>query len=309
MPDEADYLVEDHLDVRPTIAAFDGLFASPKDQADHPYWEAEIVRQLAGGARVRLQPDDDAATPAGNRDSNAETAQRSSLTAFRDFGLFIYRNQNVYCALRCGHVGQNGNGGHAHNDQLSFEACFGGTPFVVDPGTYVYTPYPDERNRFRSTAMHNTLSLPGKEQNRWLPGRRGLFRLYDQSKAQVVELSDSRFVGEHTGFGAIHRRAIDIASDAILGRDECEVDGTKEIHFHLDPDVRAHVEGGKVFLVSGEITVWLTVASTSDLEIRPSNYSPGYGWLQESQQVVLVSGNPIVEWRLEMASEDVGLRS
>ena len=42
---------------------------------------------------------------------------------FKDFGLYVWRNEDEYFSLRCGPIGQNGIGGHSHYDQLSIE-CF-----------------------------------------------------------------------------------------------------------------------------------------------------------------------------------------
>ena len=75
------------------------------------------------------------------------------------------RHNNDYCFISCGPNGQNDNGGHAHNDKLSFEHMLDGQDVVVDPGTYVYTPNPDWRNKLRSTAYHNTVQIDGIEQN------------------------------------------------------------------------------------------------------------------------------------------------
>ena len=38
----------------------------------------------------------------------------------------------------------------------------------IDPGTYLYTPLPKERNTFRSTSSHNTVSVDNKEQNQFI---------------------------------------------------------------------------------------------------------------------------------------------
>jgi len=84
---------------------------------------------------------------------------------FPDAGWYIMRHNKHYCFISCGPNGQNDNGGHAHNDKLSFELMLDGEDIVVDPGTYVYTAYSDERNKFRSTAYHNTVALNDVEQN------------------------------------------------------------------------------------------------------------------------------------------------
>ena len=54
-------------------------------------------------------------------------------------------------------------GGHAHCDQLSLELFFR-EPLLTDPGTFVYTALPSERNRYRCTSAHNGPRLPGWEQ-------------------------------------------------------------------------------------------------------------------------------------------------
>jgi len=87
--------------------------------------------------------------------------------AFSDSGWYVMRNNKDYCIISCGPNGQNGNGGHAHNDKLSFELCIDGKDIIVDPGTYVYTQLPEWRNKFRSTAYHNTVMIDNKEQNRF----------------------------------------------------------------------------------------------------------------------------------------------
>jgi len=121
--------------------------------------------------------------------------------AYPDFGLFLFRSLRLYLAVRCGSIGQNGNGGHAHNDQLSIELSFDGTDYICDPGTYLYTPLPARRNQFRSTAAHFTLQFKNKEQNYWLPGIKGLFRMENQAKEECLYFMSNGFVGKHNGFG------------------------------------------------------------------------------------------------------------
>ena len=103
--------------------------------------------------------------------------------AFPDAGWYIMRDDKNYMIISCGPNGQNGNGGHCHNDKLSFELCVDGKDVIVDPGTYVYTAGPEWRNKFRSTTYHNTVVVDGKEQNRF--DRKNLFWLRNEAKVKV----------------------------------------------------------------------------------------------------------------------------
>tara|TARA_B100000674_G_scaffold427803_1_gene382745 strand:- start:312 stop:2009 length:1698 start_codon:yes stop_codon:yes gene_type:complete len=74
--------------------------------------------------------------------------------SFKDFGIYIWRNDDEYFSIRCGPVGQNGTGGHSHYDQLSIE-CFKGNSWIArDPGTGTYTDDIKKRNNFRSLNYH-----------------------------------------------------------------------------------------------------------------------------------------------------------
>lgn len=53
------------------------------------------------------------------------------------------------------------NCGHAHADTLAAEFAIGGSTLFVDPGTYSYTTSVEERDRFRHSAMHNTVTIDG----------------------------------------------------------------------------------------------------------------------------------------------------
>jgi uncharacterized heparinase superfamily protein len=75
-------------------------------------------------------------------------------------GLYVINNHDMHVVVRWGDVGQKGNGGHGHNDLSSFELSHG-VPFIVDPGTYLYTSDPAERDRFRSAAAHNVVVVDG----------------------------------------------------------------------------------------------------------------------------------------------------
>nr|MDO8116924.1 heparinase II/III family protein [Candidatus Sigynarchaeota archaeon] len=58
---------------------------------------------------------------------------------FQDAGWSILRQGTTACLVSCGKNGQNGVGGHAHNDKLGFELVIDGERLVVDPGSCTYT--------------------------------------------------------------------------------------------------------------------------------------------------------------------------
>ena len=98
-------------------------------------------------------------------------------------GIYILEGEPWRAVVRCGDVGQNGNGGHAHNDVGSYELTRGAR-FVVDPGNYAYTFDPRARNAFRSTRAHNTVMVDGEEINP-LPAE--LFRLPQFAHSRVKQ--------------------------------------------------------------------------------------------------------------------------
>jgi len=133
--------------------------------------------------------------------------------SFPDAGIYIMREGNNYLIVSSGPNGQNGTGGHSHNDKLSFEVLIDGEEVFIDPGTYVYTSYPVWRDKFRSTSLHNTLMIDEKEQNRLLT----TFSMVEEAKPKVIKWETSQdlnvFIGEHYGYTRlpdklIHQRTV-----------------------------------------------------------------------------------------------------
>jgi len=102
---------------------------------------------------------------------------------FPQSGFGILRQDSQYLLAACCPKGALGFAGHTHNDFLSFEFEAFGRTFLTDCGSYVYTQSPEWRNRFRSTASHNTVMVDGQEQNRFNPTE--LFEIGSQARPEV----------------------------------------------------------------------------------------------------------------------------
>src|SRR5262249_36814913 len=228
-------------------------------------------------------------------------------TAFPDGGFYVLRGRDAHVIVDCGDVGMRGRGGHGHNDILSFELFLNGFNVVTDCGAYLYTASREWRNRFRSTAFHNTVQVDGEELNRFL-GPDALWQL--QYDAQPVsprfgtgERGDC-FCGGHSGdtrlpSAVLPTRALFVSHERprVLVRDRVDGSGrhTMAWRFHLDPAVTPVVDGRDVRLSSGERAVWLLpgdAAASWTAAIEDGWVSPSYGVKVETRVVV---------WRTEDA--------
>ena len=101
--------------------------------------------------------------------NNLDSSTSSLLSkSFPDAGLYVMRNEDDYLIFNAtgkGHYTELGSGTHTHSDLFSFELFTLGKTFLVDPGTYVYTADANAKMLFRSTKMHNTVTVDGESQN------------------------------------------------------------------------------------------------------------------------------------------------
>jgi hypothetical protein len=135
-----------------------------------------------------------------------------ALYAYPDFGVFVYRSKRLFLVIRCGSIGQNGVGGHAHNDQLSIELNVDGEDWIADPGTYLYTPIPERRDEYRSVRAHFAPRVGGMEPGHMDPG---LFRLGEEAKGKCIYFHEDGFIGMHMGFGIPVYRSVAVRDHVI----------------------------------------------------------------------------------------------
>lgn len=319
-------LGDDHpLDPRPFVAALDGLFdrenlrlgperspitgsSSLLPVADveanplHGDFELLQGRTQRRGTHNCVPPDAvprlERACIAGLAKEAVLPSTRTRSTTYPCFGLYRLGQPGIDAWVRCGSVGQNGNGGHAHDDQLSFELSIDDIRLIVDPGTYLYTPLPSKRNRFRSAAMHNTLTVIDHERHAFQSGTESLFCMHDPEPVEVVACSETEFVGRRCHAAVGHRRTLRVEDVSLHGIDECTLPGRKRVHFHLAPGLCASVTttgveivapSGRRFALSGGPGTW---------QVSASSYSAGYGLMESNQVVTLDLSESRCAWRI-----------
>lgn len=136
-----------------------------------------------------------------------------------DFGIYIYKNKDFYVSVSATNNGQNGRGGHAHNDKLSIELQCKGIDYLLDPGTYLYTPNEKIRNQFRSVMMHNSIIVNNQEQN-IIPFKQ-LFDLKDETLCGLIDYDKNYIKLSCIYRDVIHIRSIYIKESGLIIIDQC----------------------------------------------------------------------------------------
>ena len=189
------------------------------------------------------------------------------------------------------------NGGHAHADALSIVLAIGGRPLLIDPGTATYTMNPAARDRYRSTAMHNTLALNGRPQSE--PD--GPFHWRSRADARLLAwksgLAFDYAEGIHGGYRPLaHARSVlalrDVGwlvIDHVFAEDGSTGHASVDAFWHVHPDWSVtSASGGSVRLWHRDGLVH-ALASSSALEILSpeeagglDDYAPVYGRIERA---------------------------
>lgn len=152
---------------------------------------------------------------------------------FPNFGLLVFRSDSLYLAIRL--VGENNYkrlDGHKHNDILSIELNVNKKDIILDPGTYLYTSNPFERNRFRSTKNHNTITIDGIEQRDFSFSKKSLFYLEGNIKSEIHSLNRDYLKISARYKNIVHLREIAVKTDKVIIKDYCN-DEFKQ-HFNVN---------------------------------------------------------------------------
>jgi uncharacterized heparinase superfamily protein len=248
-----------------------------------------IAGLLVGQADLRIEPAPEEAfwflahpSLAGRLAAGPPASPPAALTStcLPETGYYVSRSAGAHLVIDGGPHGYK-NGGHAHADALSLTLSVHGLPLLIDPGTGSYTGNATLRDRFRSTASHNTVVVD----DRWQSVPSGPFHWTTAAAATVHRWRTAGvfdyFDGSHHGYAPVeHRRRVlalhgdaVVVADLVSGPDSHAVD----VNWHLDPRWHAAVRGRSATLVCGAVTIGLVVPHGS-LSITSGDEDAGLGW-------------------------------
>lgn len=183
------------------------------------------------------------------------TANNSGVASqqFPDAGISVLRDADLFLLFNASGAGLNGRGSHGHNDALSIEVSACGRPFIVDPGTYVYTADLHQRHLFRSTAYHSTVEVDGLDQNSTLEempfviGNEAAPQIQDFDLGSEIEA----VTAQHYGYRRLpqpvtHLRRVVFNKErrfwSLLDKFSGEGDHDLAFRFHFAPGLEVQVE-------------------------------------------------------------------
>ena len=218
---------------------------------------------------------------------------------FPNGGFYVMRHKDLYMIVDCVPNNPKAPSGHRHNSRLSFELFAYDKTFIVDPGTYTYTTDPEWRNKFRSTAYHNTVVVDGEEQNDFDP-----YYLFQVGMNAEVKVNEWKVTDEydfldaqHSGYERLaepitHRRQIWfnkrdgywVIKDMLLKNSKFEEQGLQsnvehrfELYFHFAPMAIAQVGATAIKTDCNGLNLMIMQMEDSEL-----NLSLLDGWISYS---------------------------
>jgi hypothetical protein len=233
--------------------------------------------------------------------------QPTALISYPDFGLCRAQSGEAVVFLSAGPNGQNGKGGHAHNDKLGVCLFVKGTPVLVDPGTLSYTKM---RNSFRSAQGHSVPMIGGIEPN---PFDKNVFALADYTKAKIDSISSAggaiSIVASHQGYvssiGVKLHRSVELQLGKVSVKDFTSGVPVKAISlittWIFAPEVSVTKNSISTYLLSSEsFEGELSLGDVASVELVPQLISNDYGSFRATDALIAKwASNQAMEWTIK----------
>lgn len=219
-----------------------------------------------------------------------ETPVSGRLT-FAEGGYSFLRTPRMMVGVDHAPLGFGAIAAHAHNDILSFQLFIDGRPVLVDSGTYLYHIDRARRDQLRSTAMHNTVTVNGKEQAQIL----GPFLWGRKATGRLAATADNGLTAAVTGLSGIeHTRRWELSEGERETRESCptlkitdsfssECDWVAT--FIAAPGLSVNVIGDREVMVAD---ILLIVTAEGCISVDPVEIAPAYGILADTFAVRIV---------------------
>lgn len=212
-------------------------------------------------------------------DKIPEQMPKSNSVAFDTSGLYVMNVPDAQIVIDAGPLGA-GSGGHGHADALSIWVSDKRGPVLIDSGTFEYVGDGQERNQYRCTTAHNTLTIDGVSQ----PEPRGPFAWSHHPKSVAEKWINGEqfdlFVGSHNAYSPVtHRRFVFCRkSEFWLVRDVVEGSGEHKIdtYWHLAPEFTPS-DSTRFSRSDGSVLDVLSSAKANwNQKIEAGTWSPAY---------------------------------
>ena len=214
----------------------------------------------------------------------------ASVEGFCEGGITIIRFDEGRAVLAFDHgpLGFGQLAAHGHADALSVQLYVDGEPVLIDPGTYVYNGNREARYRFRSTSVHNTVSIDDRCQSEAL----GPFLWGRKANVSAFSLETSEggicMSAEHDGYApVIALRSVNVAGSKVTICDSLSSDSccSGAAHFHFpNAEIALNDGGAEYALESGR---FVRFEFDAPFNSCPFKFSDSYGSLSEGAAIVV----------------------
>lgn len=194
---------------------------------------ADVIERMQRFAAGLARPD---GAPALFNDGTLDLAPQlelpppqEGLSLFPETGYAVLRRDGIWVVFDCGPPSPPYLPAHAHADALSFQLWVGGQPVVVDPGMPTYEAGP-ERDWFRGTCAHSTVSIDGANQfELW-----GAFRSGRLPRVELLDASEGLLEAAVDWPGGLrHVRRVTLSPSELVVADRVEGGGRHVIESSL----------------------------------------------------------------------------
>lgn len=233
--------------------------------------------------------------------------QSDFVSARKEGGYTLLRSvdRRLLIALDHAPLGFGSIAAHGHADALSIQIWLDERCLLTDPGTWNYHLSKELRDKFRSTAWHNTVCVDGGNQSEvlgpFLWGKRAQTQLLrvEQSGQQVA-------VTACTQYGTVqHTRCLRFDGDAALRVEDIltGTDGAAQVcqSFGLPPEAQLQREQNRCTVRLDTAEFCLTAESGQSWRTAEYWYSPQYGHKQQAVRIGCCQpGGKEVRFRTEL---------